>query len=500
MDESTEYWRIIDYPPFFSNIDWNGNQPTSSFIPMEFDQQKIPSSYQNPPPFQRRRSSSVDLPINPLYLNSNRFMFGNTDNTIHEEEQAPFKVGSSATLEFPASQPNHAQFSSYSTHPNNMFLATAESPSLSTSSSTNNDEHMISPPLSHQGPLAPNQPMSSNKPSPVQTAPSPKKPPTPPETMTNTFFPELHRTSYNTILGKQLRQHQKRRRSSSLPPAFHTVNRNTNNKGPTPLIFTQIQVTDPTPIQHTQKAAKVDARPIAIERVHKKPQMTKPMDIDPIETQRKLDEELLQLNFDDVTVAELKEMLKERGLSSTGKKAVLSDRLKEARDQLLAKKNPNWVKEEQPTWIKQETEDIQPWCTQQEEAKSSSTWISPPIKKETITASPAIQGMADMSLHSPAPPVKMSFSPVDTQPTPPSDNAVFPQDYNYPSSQPMVQNPNDLSLNGLFDFETILDGNAILFPPTQSSQQHQQTGEHLQHDWDINWDQDKLDHFLTELV
>ena len=96
MDESTEYWRIIDYPPFFSNIDWNGNQPTSSFIPMEFDQQKIPPSYQNPPPFQRRRSSSVDLPINPLYLNSNRFMFGNTENTIHEEEQTPFKVGSSA--------------------------------------------------------------------------------------------------------------------------------------------------------------------------------------------------------------------------------------------------------------------------------------------------------------------------------------------------------------------------------------------------------------------
>ncbi|KAI8370816.1 hypothetical protein EDC96DRAFT_94041 [Choanephora cucurbitarum] len=322
-----------------------------------------------------------------------------------------------------------------------MFLATAESPSLSTSSSTNNDEHMISPPLSHQGPLAPNQPMNTT---------SPKKPPTPPDSTTNTFFPELHRTSYNTILGKQLRQHQKRRRSSSLPPAFHTTNKNVNSKGPTPLIFTQIQVTDPTPIQHTQKAAKVDARPIAIERVHKKPQMAKPMDIDPIETQKKLDEQLLQLNFDDVTVAELKEMLKERGLSSTGKKAVLSDRLKEVRDQLIAKRQP--IKQEEEEEEKKGTKWAEPWTIPSEETKPNPTWISPPVKMETITASPAIQGIADMSIHSPAPPpVKMSFSPVaqpvNTQPTPPSDAALFPQDYSYPPPpQPMVQ--DDLNMNG----------------------------------------------------
>lgn len=184
-------------------------------------------------------------------------------------------------------------------------------------------------------------------------------PPSQQQQQNNTFFPELHRTSYNTLLGKQLKQHQKRRRSSSLPPAFH---RQQKQHIPTPLIFTQIQVTDPTPIHHTQKAQKVDTRPVAIERVHK-PQ-PKPVTCDPIETQKRLDEQLIQLNFEDVTVAELKEMLRDRGLPATGKKAILTDRLKDARD-ILNNKN------------------------------KSSAWL-----KDT---SPNIQGLANMTIHSPIP-------------------------------------------------------------------------------------------------
>jgi hypothetical protein len=37
----------------------------------------------------------------------------------------------------------------------------------------------------------------------------------------------------------------------------------------------------------------------------------------------------------------------------------------------------------------------------------------------------------------------------------------------------------------------MLDSNAILFPPSSQQQQQQ---------WESDWDQDKLDHFLTELV
>lgn len=220
---------------------------------------------------------------------------------------------------------------------------------------------------------------------------------------TITFFPELHRTSYNTILGKQLKQHQKRRRSSSLPPAFN-ISATKPARIPTPLIFTQIQVTDPTPVQHTQKAAKIDAKPIAIERVPKKKPVAVPVVCDPAETQKKLDEALLQLNFEDVTVAELKEMLRERGLSSTGKKAVLTDRLKEARDQLVKKK-----------------EDV-------------------PNKKAAVGVnSPNIQGLANMTIHSPCPPQELLFSPMQDQLTESSASTSN----NYPYEQ-----PEDLDING----------------------------------------------------
>lgn len=84
-----EYW--LDYPPIFSNIDWTDT--TTNSIPTPEYEQKIP-------PFQRRRSSSVDLPINPLYLNSSRFTFGSSP--IAEEETTFFsdkqssKIGSSS--------------------------------------------------------------------------------------------------------------------------------------------------------------------------------------------------------------------------------------------------------------------------------------------------------------------------------------------------------------------------------------------------------------------
>lgn len=265
---------------------------------------------------------------------------------------------------------------------------------------------MISPPLS-QAPLATTAQPPQPQPQSQQPQPQTQKKSSPPtqasQQQTITFFPELHRTSYNTILGKQLKQHQKRRRSSSLPPAFHS-NKTTK---PTPLIFTQIQVTDPTPIHHTQKAAKVDTRPIAIERVPKKEKVIAPVICDPAEKRKKLDDQLINLNFEDVTVAELKEMLRERGLSSSGKKAVLTDRLRNARDDLLGIK----------------------------------------IKVEPVSASPAIQGLADMSINSPCPPAM--FSPMQDTIIHPSETTTNP---NYQYQQPIGKDPgqptNDLDING----------------------------------------------------
>ncbi|CEP12613.1 hypothetical protein [Parasitella parasitica] len=409
MDDSNDFFKLDypSYPPFFSNIDWNEPQTSNSLIPMVFDQQKIPPAYQHQP-FQRRRSSSVDLPINPLYSNTNRFMMGTNETTIHEEDpqfHPTSKVGSSATLEFPASS-NGSNF-------NNLFANTIAdgSPSLSTCSSTNNDENMISSPLS-QAPLAPTslplpQQRQQRQPQ-LQTQKKPSPPTQASQQQTITFFPELHRTSYNSILGKQLKQHQKRRRSSSLPPFFHNNNTKTTTK-PTPLIFTPIQVTDPTPIHHTQKAAKVDVRPIAIERAPKKEKVVAPVISDPVEKQRKLDDALIKVNFEDVTVAELKEMLRERGLSISGKKAVLADRLRDARDKLLGKQ----------------------------------------VKREPFSTSPAIQGIADMSIHSPCPPT--IFSPMQDPIIHPSETTINPN-YHYAQNAIDPDQPaSDLDINGMLN-------------------------------------------------
>lgn len=101
MEDINDYFKIInDYPPIFTNIDWNNNNNNEqqnseiNFLPMEFDKN---NSYQHQP-FQRRRSSSVDLPINPLYSNTNKLVIN--EPSIQEEEYPPMtrmnRIGSSA--------------------------------------------------------------------------------------------------------------------------------------------------------------------------------------------------------------------------------------------------------------------------------------------------------------------------------------------------------------------------------------------------------------------
>ncbi|KAG1180461.1 hypothetical protein G6F70_004101 [Rhizopus microsporus] len=302
--EANDYWSL-HHTPLFTSIDWsNGGQESY----LDYDP-KSAASYQQPlppPPFQRRRSSSVDLPINPLFLNK----------VINEptiiEEDFPFKTDK-VNLTFPT------EFSYDQHRPSN-------SNTEGTATTTSTNAHL---PDSSSSPISTSSSIESHNLSPTMLNAQQQQQQ---QQQTITFFPELQKTTYNTELGKKLRQHTKRRRSSSLPPAFQ--GRNQYNKPQNPVIFASVQVTDPRPIQHTSKALKVEAPPMAIERVPKKPQ-PKPVVLDPAETKRRLDEQLLHVNFDDVTVAELKEMLRERGLLATGKKAVLIERLKEARDRLI---------------------------------------------------------------------------------------------------------------------------------------------------------------------
>ncbi|RHZ57900.1 hypothetical protein Glove_382g46 [Diversispora epigaea] len=80
-------------------------------------------------------------------------------------------------------------------------------------------------------------------------------------------------------------------------------------------------------------------RPIQIQRNPKHSHATTIMSSE--EYQRKLDEELEKVDFEDITVSELKEMLRQRGKPATGKKAVLMQRLQEEVEFVKAMKNTN---------------------------------------------------------------------------------------------------------------------------------------------------------------
>jgi hypothetical protein len=94
MEENiNDYWKqMMDIPPpVFTNIDWTQNNDQSSSsgtAPMEYE--KTNSTFQHQP-FARRRSSSVDLPINPLYLNTaQQQRFNSNEATIQEESGGDF--------------------------------------------------------------------------------------------------------------------------------------------------------------------------------------------------------------------------------------------------------------------------------------------------------------------------------------------------------------------------------------------------------------------------
>ncbi|KAI8061870.1 uncharacterized protein B0P05DRAFT_557062 [Gilbertella persicaria] len=115
------------------------------------------------------------------------------------------------------------------------------------------------------------------------------------------------------------------RRSSSVPPHLNTLKPHSQDSSN---MYNQPQVTQTT-----------HPLPIQIQRVLTNHQPAVNRTIDPEEYRRQLDEKLEKVNFDDITVAELKELLRERGLSAMGRKADLWNRLKEEYDLLMSRKN-----------------------------------------------------------------------------------------------------------------------------------------------------------------
>ncbi|KAI8372943.1 uncharacterized protein BYT42DRAFT_606785 [Radiomyces spectabilis] len=87
----------------------------------------------------------------------------------------------------------------------------------------------------------------------------------------------------------------------------------------------------PTDVQASSFPSRT--MPIQIQRVNRLSAMY-PLDSE--EYQRKLDFQLENANFDDITVSELKEMLRQRGKPATGRKAILLQRLQEERELVKA--------------------------------------------------------------------------------------------------------------------------------------------------------------------
>jgi hypothetical protein len=91
-----------------------------------------------------------------------------------------------------------------------------------------------------------------------------------------------------------------------------------------------------------QQPAAAKPLPIQIQKLTNKKDpilKTSQKPVDPETYHRKLDDKLAKINFDDITVAELKETLRERGLSATGRKAELMTRLKDEYDLVITQNN-----------------------------------------------------------------------------------------------------------------------------------------------------------------
>lgn len=71
--------------------------------------------------------------------------------------------------------------------------------------------------------------------------------------------------------------------------------------------------------------------PIQIQRVHRANAL---QSFDLEQRQKRLDDQLVKVDFEDITVSELKDMLRQRGKPATGKKAMLVQRLQEEREMI----------------------------------------------------------------------------------------------------------------------------------------------------------------------
>ncbi|KAI9353948.1 hypothetical protein BD770DRAFT_445283 [Pilaira anomala] len=120
-----------------------------------------------------------------------------------------------------------------------------------------------------------------------------------------------------------------KKRSSSVPPHYNKFRPAQQQD----YMYNQFQVVNHLQQPNSTTTTATKPLPIKIPRMHPGHlHLNQPMDMEAY--RRQLDEKLEKINFDDITVAELKDALRERGLPATGRKAELLSRLKRERDLL----------------------------------------------------------------------------------------------------------------------------------------------------------------------
>ncbi|RCH85337.1 hypothetical protein CU098_006595, partial [Rhizopus stolonifer] len=123
------------------------------------------------------------------------------------------------------------------------------------------------------------------------------------------------------------------RRKSSLDPSSTKPILRINREGGKIKSNKSSNMAIPSPNSNTTNASSFPSRtmPIQIQRVQRA-SPSQPFDLE--QRQKRLDDQLVKVDFDDITVAELKEMLRQRGKPATGKKAVLLQRLQDEREMI----------------------------------------------------------------------------------------------------------------------------------------------------------------------
>ncbi|CAO3596927.1 unnamed protein product [Absidia cylindrospora] len=158
--------------------------------------------------------------------------------------------------------------------------------------------------------------------------------------------------------------------------------------GPQPSIVQQQQYTKPLPIQ-------IQRNPVA------NPRQISPITLD----QQQLDKKLLKVNFNDVTVAELKDFLRERNLSVAGRKAELADRLYQERQRVQQKHQHQDTEAAPPPPPSNRVTSHHPHSTS---AATSPSPSSPSVVSQSQPPHPHIQQLthrlSDLGFQHPPPP------------------------------------------------------------------------------------------------